>query len=115
MLFSIRRFRRFLYNALSRITLCHSKAKSPLGISRAYWVATLRRSADATGETLSLTVTLPNEQCIDVPQAVVQWSRGQEFAVENLVIAPHTRSFTALRQTTGAGASRDHPMNDDRL
>jgi len=42
------------------------------------------------GETLSLTVTLPNEQCIEVPQAVVRWSRGQEFAVENVVIEQHT-------------------------
>ena len=31
--FSIRPFYRFLYNALSRITLCHSKARAPLGIS----------------------------------------------------------------------------------
>ena len=44
------------------------------------------------GETLSLTVTLPNEQCIDVPEAVVRWSRGQEFAVENLAIEPHTQA-----------------------
>jgi hypothetical protein len=38
------------------------------------------------GETLSLTVTFPNEQRIDVPGAVVRWSRRQEFAVEKLVI-----------------------------
>ena len=44
------------------------------------------------GEILSLTVTLPNEQCIEVPQAVVRWSRGQESAVENLAIKPHTRA-----------------------
>ena len=44
------------------------------------------------GETLSLTVTLPNEQHILVPVAVVRWSRGQEFAVENLAIEPHTRA-----------------------
>ena len=42
------------------------------------------------GETLSLTVTLPNEQRTLIPQAVVRWSRGQEFAVENLAIEPHT-------------------------
>jgi hypothetical protein len=29
-----------------------------------------------------LTVTLPNEQRIDVSDAVVRWSRGQEFGVE---------------------------------
>jgi hypothetical protein len=44
------------------------------------------------GETLSLTVTLPNEQHIEVPEAVVRWSRGQEFAVENLAIKLHTRT-----------------------
>jgi hypothetical protein len=44
------------------------------------------------GETLSLTVTLPNEQRIAVTEAVVRWARGQEFAVENLVIQSHTRA-----------------------
>ncbi len=44
------------------------------------------------GETLSLTVTLPNEQRIEVLEAVVRWSRGQEFAVENVVIEPHTHA-----------------------
>ena len=44
------------------------------------------------GETLSLTVTLPNEQRIVVPEAVVRWSRGQEFAVEILVIKQHTHA-----------------------
>jgi len=44
------------------------------------------------GETLSLTVTLPNEQRIEIPEAVVRSSRGQEFAVENMAIEPHTRA-----------------------
>ena len=44
------------------------------------------------GDALSLTVTLPNEQRIAVPVAVVRWSRGQEFAVENLVIETHTHA-----------------------
>jgi len=44
------------------------------------------------GETLSLTVTLPNEQCVEVPEAVVRWSRAQEFAVENVVIERHTQA-----------------------
>ena len=44
------------------------------------------------GETLSHTVTLPNEQRIEVPEAVVLWARRQEFAVENLAIKPHTRA-----------------------
>jgi len=41
------------------------------------------------GETLPLTVTLPNKQRIEVPEAVVRWSRGQEFAVENVLIEQH--------------------------
>ena len=44
------------------------------------------------GESVALTVTLPNEQCIQVPEAVVRWSRGQEFAVENVVVEPHTQA-----------------------
>jgi hypothetical protein len=43
------------------------------------------------GETLSLTVTLPNEQRIKIPEAVVRWSRGQEFAVETVMIEVHTQ------------------------
>jgi hypothetical protein len=44
------------------------------------------------GETLSLTVTLLNEKRIEVSEAVVRRSRGQEFAVENLAIKPQTRA-----------------------
>jgi len=44
------------------------------------------------GESPSLTVTLPNEQRIEVPEAVVRWSRGQEFAVENVMIEPRTHA-----------------------
>jgi hypothetical protein len=44
------------------------------------------------GETLSLTVTLPNEQRITIPEAVVRWSRGQEFAVETVMIEVHTQA-----------------------
>ena len=44
------------------------------------------------GETFSLTDALPNEQCIEIPDAVVLWSRGQEFAIEKLAIKPHTRA-----------------------
>jgi hypothetical protein len=44
------------------------------------------------GETLSLTVRLPNEQRIEIPGAIVRWSRGQEFAVENVVVERHTRA-----------------------
>ena len=44
------------------------------------------------GEPLSRNVTLPNEQRIEIPEAVVRWSRGQEFAVENLAIKPYNRA-----------------------
>jgi hypothetical protein len=44
------------------------------------------------GETCSLTVTLPNEQRIEVSEAVVRWSRGQEFAVESVVVERHTKA-----------------------
>jgi hypothetical protein len=44
------------------------------------------------GETLSMTATLPNEQHIEVPEAVVRWSRAQEFTVENLAIDPHAHA-----------------------
>jgi hypothetical protein len=44
------------------------------------------------GETVSPSVTLPNVQGIEVPEAVVRWSRGQEFAVESVVIEPHTHA-----------------------
>lgn len=50
------------------------------------WIASLRGSPMRPRELLSLTVTLPNEQRIDVPEAVVKWSRGQEFAVETLQV-----------------------------
>ena len=43
------------------------------------------------GATLSLTVTLPYEQRIVVPEAVVRWSRAQEFAVENVMIERYTQ------------------------
>ena len=44
------------------------------------------------GETLSLTVTFPNEQSIEVLEGAVQWSRRQDFGAKNLVIDPHTHA-----------------------
>lgn len=43
-------------------------------------------------ETLSLTITLPNEQRIEIPEAVVQWSRRSEFAAETRLCEPHTQA-----------------------
>ena len=44
------------------------------------------------GETLSLIVTLPNEQRIEILEAVVRWSRHQEFGVETVVTSKHTEA-----------------------
>lgn len=55
----------------------------------------LRLSGDLPmrpGETLSLTVTLPNEQRIEIPEAVVRWSRGEEFAAETRLIEPEIQA-----------------------
>ncbi len=43
-------------------------------------------------KTLSLTVTLPNEQRIEVPEAVMRWSRGQEFGIETVETPKHTQA-----------------------
>ena len=45
-----------------------------------------------SGELLSFTVTLPNEQPIEVLEAVVWWSGRLEFAVENVVVEWHTQA-----------------------
>jgi hypothetical protein len=42
------------------------------------------------GEILSLAVTLPNEQRIEVPEAVVRWSRGEEFGIETIEVPKQT-------------------------
>jgi hypothetical protein len=41
------------------------------------------------GEPILPSLTLPNEQCVETPEAVVLWFRKQKFAVENLAIEPH--------------------------
>ena len=55
------------------------------------------------GETLWLTVTLPNDNRIEVPEAVVRWSKGQEFAVENTSIELHTHARLPLSEAIGTG------------
>jgi hypothetical protein len=35
---------------------------------------------------------LPNEQCIEIPESLVRWFRGQEFSIETLAIKPHPRA-----------------------
>jgi len=44
------------------------------------------------GETLSLTITLPNEQHVEIPEAAVQWSRGSDFAAETRLSEPYTKA-----------------------
>ena len=54
------------------------------------------------GETLSMTVTLPNAQRIEVAEAVVRWSRGNDFAVEMTPQSPleHHVVWLALQPPT---------------
>jgi hypothetical protein len=89
--FSIRPFRRFSVQCSVRYHAGPFQGQGTVwNLSCTGW----RLSGDLPmrpEEILSLTVTLPNEQRIEVPEAVVLWSRGQEFAVENLAIESHTR------------------------
>ena len=90
--FSIRLFRRFPVQCSIRYNAWPFQGQGTVwNLSCAGW----RLSGDLPmrpGETLSLTVTLPNEQCIEIPEAVVRWSRGQDFAVENLLFEPHSHA-----------------------
>jgi len=53
---------------------------------------------------LLVVVPLPR---IEVPEAVVRWSRGQEFAIENVVVERHTQAAQALCETPSAGTNGD--------
>lgn len=92
MLFSIRPFRRFpVYCSVTYRAGPFQGDGTVWNLSRSGW----RLSGDLpmqSGETLSLTVTLPNQQHILIPEAIVRWSRGQEFAVETLAIEPNTQA-----------------------
>jgi hypothetical protein len=55
-----------------------------------------------TAGTLSLRVRFPNEQCIEFPQAVIRWARGQEFA------GPATVPFSR-RPRRGARTNENWP------
>jgi hypothetical protein len=93
MSFSIRPYRRFPVRCAVTYNAGPFQGQGMIwNLSCAGW----RLSGDLPmrpGEPHSLTVTLPNEQRIEVREAVVRWSRGQEFAVKNVVIEPltHTR------------------------
>ena len=90
--FSIRPFRRFpVHGAVTYHAGPFQGQGTVWNLSCTGW----RLSGDLPmrpGEPLSLTVTLPNEQRIEIPEAVVRWSRGQEFAVETVAIEPHTQA-----------------------
>ena len=88
--FSIRLFRRFPVQCAVSYSVGPFRGLGTVwNLSRSGW----RLSGDLPmrpGERLSLTVTLPNEQSIDVSEAVVRWSRGQEFGVETIETPKHT-------------------------
>lgn len=90
--FSIRSFQRFPVRCPVTYDAGHFQGQGTVwNLSCTGW----RLSGDLPmrpGEILSLTVTLPNEQRIEIPEAVVRWSRGQEFAVETMAIEPHTQA-----------------------
>ncbi len=76
MQFSIRPFRRFPVCCPVTYQCCLFEGYGTVwNLSATGW----RLSGDLPmrpGESLSLAVTLPNEQRIDIPEAVVRWSRG---------------------------------------
>ena len=88
--FSIRLFRRFPVQCVVSYSAGPFRGNGTVwNLSRSGW----RLSGDLPmrpGESLSLSVTLPNEQRIDVSDAVVRWSRGQEFGVETVETPKHT-------------------------
>jgi hypothetical protein len=90
--FSIRPYRRFPVQCAVTYNTGPFRGQGTLwNLSSTGW----RLSGDLPmrpGETLALTVTLPNEQCIEILQAVVRWSRGQEFAVETVLVEQHTHA-----------------------
>ena len=47
------------------------------------------------GEILSLKVTLPNEQQIEIDEAIVRWSRGGEYGIETVEVSKHTQGRLA--------------------
>ena len=57
----------------------------------------------------------PNEQCVEIFQAVVRWSLGRKFAVENLAIEPHTYLASALCEVIDQEPAEGLLMSSDRL
>ena len=88
----IRPFRRFSMQCSVTNNAGPFHDKTPCGTSREPVRDCLEICPCVKGKTLLLTVTLPNEERIEVPQAIVRWSRGQEFAVENVMVQRHTHA-----------------------
>ena len=90
--FSIRPFRRFPVQCVVSYSAGPFRGIGTVwNLSRSGW----RLSGDLPmrpGESLSLTVKLPNEQHIKIPDAVVRWSRGQEFGIETVETPKHTEN-----------------------
>jgi hypothetical protein len=88
--FSIRLFRRFPVQCTVTYNAGPFHGQGTVwNLSRSGW----RLSGDLPmrpGESLSLTVTLPNEQRIGIHNAGVRWSRGQEFGIETVETPKHT-------------------------
>lgn len=90
--FTIRPYRRF------PVQFSVSYSAGPFNGQGTVWNLSLtgwRLSGDLpmrAGETLSLSVTLPNQQRINVSEATVRWSRGNEFAVETNQIDAHAKA-----------------------
>jgi len=83
--FSIRTHRRFPVCCLVTYHACLSGQGTVWNLSCTGW----RLSGDLPvrpGETLSLTVTLPDERRSEIPEPKIRWSRGQGSTVGNISI-----------------------------
>ena len=96
--FSIRPFRRFPVQCAVSYNAGPFQGQGTIwNLSCAGW----RLSGDLPmrpGETLSLTVTLPNEQRIKIPEAVVRWSSGAEGVSPRHPQSPNESNYRMLNR-----------------
>src|SRR5512143_1508256 len=102
--FTIRPYRRFPVQCFVKY---HIGSFSGTGTVWNLSLSGCRLSGDVPmrpGEMLSLNVTLPNEQRIKIPEAIVRWSRGEEFGIETVEVSTHTQDRLAhyVRRLTQA-------------
>ena len=113
---------------LALAKLSQAKTPDPFSVPLAHFKDTARSGTSPTPDGLFLVIShcvqgkssrspsrSPNEQCVEIFQAVVRWSLGQKFAVENLAIERHTRLASALCEAIDAGTSGGISMSSDRL